>query len=133
MRGDKRTRRSICVERVNCLLGGIHRGEPIESWKQDAKNNPKLAARIDWLYHRPAEELYDLQSDPYEMTNLAENPQFASIKAGLGRELDAWMAQQGDKGMETEVAATSRQNDTRQERAAGKAKGNAKARKAKKK
>jgi hypothetical protein len=33
----------------------------------------------------------------------------APIKARLGAQLEAWMAQQGDKGMETELKAKSRQ------------------------
>jgi uncharacterized sulfatase len=90
-------------------IGGIHKGEPITSWQADAKSDPKLAARVDWLFHRPAEELYDLESDPCEMKNLADDPTFAEIKARLGKELDAWMTQQGDKGMETELKATTRQ------------------------
>lgn len=95
-------------------IGGIHKGRLIESWQEDAKNDPKLAARIEWLFHRPAEELYDLQSDPYEMHNLAGDPKYAEVKSRLGKELDAWMAQQGDKGMATEKKALSRQNDQRQ-------------------
>jgi N-sulfoglucosamine sulfohydrolase len=90
-------------------IGGIHKGEPITSWQADAAGDPKLAARVDWLFHRPAEELYDLQMDPYEMRNLADAPQLAPIKARLGAQLEAWMAQQGDKGMETELKAKSRQ------------------------
>ncbi|MBM4025088.1 MAG: sulfatase [Planctomycetes bacterium] len=91
-------------------INGIHKGEPITSWQADAAHDPKLAARIEWLFRRPAEELYDLETDPYEMKNLAADPRFAEIKARLGQQLDAWMAQQGDKGMETELKATSRQN-----------------------
>ncbi len=90
-------------------IGGIHHGEPLDSWKVDAKNNPWLAARIEWLYKRPGEELYDLVSDPFEMKNLADDPKFASIKAGLQVELDAWMKQQGDQGLATEMLAPSRQ------------------------
>jgi uncharacterized sulfatase len=90
-------------------IGGIHRGEPIESWQADAKNNPQLAARIEWLFRRPAEEVYDVNADPFETRNLAADPQFAAVKAKLSRELDAWMAQQGDKGMATELAAPTRQ------------------------
>ena len=90
-------------------IGGIHKGEPIESWQIDAKNDPKLAARVEWLFHRPAEELYDLDTDPFEMKNLAADPKFGDIKTRLGRELDAWMTQQKDKGMETEMKALSRQ------------------------
>ncbi len=90
-------------------IGGIHQGEPIESWKVDAQTDPKLAARIEWLFRRPAEEVYDLETDPFETRNLAADPRFAAIKLKLSRELDAWMAQQGDQGMETELKAPSRQ------------------------
>ncbi len=111
-------------------IGGIHKGEPITSWQADAAQDPKLAARIDWLFHRPAEELYDLETDPYEMKSLAEEPKYAQIEVRLGRQLDAWMAQQGDKGMETELKATSRQGkgaeDQAQDKPAAKAKKKAK-------
>ena len=90
-------------------IGGIHQGEIIESWQADAKTNPKLAARIEWLFHRPAEELYDLETDPFETKDLATDPAFAAHKARLGRALDEWMRQQGDKGLETEMKALSRQ------------------------
>jgi uncharacterized sulfatase len=90
-------------------IGGIHHGPVIESWQADARTNPKLAARVEWLFRRPAEELYDPDTDPFETRNLAADAKFAAIKTRLGRELDAWMAQQGDKGMETELKAPSRQ------------------------
>ncbi len=90
-------------------IGGIHKGEPIESWKVDATHDHKLAARIDWLFHRPGEELYDVEADPFETRNLAADPQLAATKARLSRELDAWMTQQGDQGMATELKAESRQ------------------------
>ncbi|MDA0818220.1 MAG: sulfatase [Planctomycetota bacterium] len=95
-------------------IGGIHKGQPIESWQADAKHDSQLAQRVDWLFHRPAEELYDLQTDEYEFTNLADDPAFAAIKARLSKELDTWMAQQGDKGLETELQAHSRQSGARQ-------------------
>jgi glucose/arabinose dehydrogenase len=55
-------------------IAGIHKGEPLASWQEDAKKDPELARRMEWLFHRPAEELYDLESDPYEMKNLAGDP-----------------------------------------------------------
>lgn len=90
-------------------IGGIHKGEVIESWQEDAKKDPKLAARVEWLFRRPGEELYDVEADPFETRNLIADPQLADTKARLSRELDAWMAQQGDKGMETEMNALKRQ------------------------
>lgn len=90
-------------------IGGIHKGEPIESWQSDAKTNPALAKRVDWLFHRPGLELYDVKSDPWETNNLALDPKFTSIKTRLQTELAAWMKRQGDLGMETEMNAKSRQ------------------------
>ncbi len=95
-------------------IGGIHKGEPITSWQADAASDPALAARVDWLFHRPAVELYDLDSDPFEMKNLAGTPELADVESRLGAQLDAWMTQQGDQGMETELRAKSRQGPQRQ-------------------
>lgn len=90
-------------------IAGIH-GTPIfKSWEQDAVNDPALAARMKWLSHRPGEELYDLATDPDETRNLAADPSFVKIKTRLARELDAWITQQGDQGMATELAARARQ------------------------
>lgn len=90
-------------------IAGIHGGEVFQSWVRDAAQNPALAARVHALSHRPAEELYDLQRDPLETGNLAGDPAHAAIKARLGTELEAWMKQQGDRGLATELAAPSRQ------------------------
>lgn len=64
---------------------------------------------MEWLFHRPAEELYDLDNDPFETKNLADDPALGEVKTRLGKALDAWMAQQNDRGMETELKALSRQ------------------------
>jgi N-sulfoglucosamine sulfohydrolase len=89
-------------------IQNLHRIEPFLSWQADAKNDPALATRVAHLSKRPSEELYDLKSDPYETKNLAANPALTEIKANLQNELDAWMVQQKDKGLETENLAESR-------------------------
>ncbi len=53
--------------------------------------------------------MYDLDSDEYEFKNLAKDPKLAPIKARLAQELALWMAQQGDKGLPTELNASTRQ------------------------
>ncbi|MEI8045086.1 MAG: sulfatase, partial [Verrucomicrobiota bacterium] len=86
----------------NYWVAFLH-GTPVaKSWEKDAVNDPALAARMKWLSHRPGEELYDLEGDPYETRNLAADARFTQIKTRLAKALDAWMTQQGDKGMETE-------------------------------
>jgi len=45
---------------------------------------------------RPAEELYDTQSDPYQMKNLAQDPAHQSIKKDLWTKLQTYLRQTGD-------------------------------------
>ena len=51
----------------------------------------------------------DQQRKKDETNNLAANPKFESIKSRPGRQLDFWIKQQNDKGIETELSALSRQ------------------------
>jgi hypothetical protein len=88
------------------------------------RTTPELAARVQWLFKRPAEELYDLETDPHEMKNLADDPQLrVRSRQGLRRQFDEWMTQQGDRGLETELIAqaakarTAKRNRIRMPRA----------------
>lgn len=94
-------------------IKGIHELPPYPSWRSDAENNPALAARIEWLSHRPGEELYDLSVDPYEENNLIEDAAFSTHKSRLSAQLDSWMLQQGDSGIATEALAPTRQKPGR--------------------
>lgn len=57
---------------------------------------------------RPAEELYDTQSDPYEIHNLAADPQYASELERLRQALDDWIKQVGDMGQISEAEMVHR-------------------------
>lgn len=72
---------------------------------------PQVAGR---LLMRPEEELYDIQSDPYCLKNLALAPELSETRARLSAAVDAWMTQQGDLGRPTELDAYSRQTNRRQ-------------------
>lgn len=48
---------------------------------------------------KEVEELYDWQSDPHEMKNLAHDPKFAAIKTKLKGELHNWMIESKDLGL----------------------------------
>jgi N-sulfoglucosamine sulfohydrolase len=67
------------------------------------------ATRAAFYQTRPEEELYDVVNDPYDLINLATDPKFASIKTNLKSNLEAFMKQQNDKGIETEMQALTRQ------------------------
>jgi uncharacterized sulfatase len=75
-----------------------------ETWVEKAKTDPAAATWVRWYHTRPAEELYDLTTDPHEVTNLAAEPAHAELLATLRTDLDAWMAAQGDEGLKTERA-----------------------------
>ncbi|MEZ5278428.1 MAG: sulfatase-like hydrolase/transferase [Opitutaceae bacterium] len=48
---------------------------------------------------RPVEELYDLQVDPHETVNLADDEEFAGTLQAFRGELYAWMEESGDLGL----------------------------------
>jgi len=71
------------------------------------------AGRMDanqrrWFESRPEEELYDLNADPYELQNLAENPDHAGALIRLRRALADWQAHVADLASESEPAMAER-------------------------
>lgn len=79
------------------------------SWIQAAENNDERAiAAINRNEHRPAEELYNLRTDPWEMNNLAASPVHRDALEELRAALDAWMAQQNDPGAAADVPVVRR-------------------------
>ena len=48
---------------------------------------------IDWTQHPDADELYDLDADPYEVANLARDPGSAGLRQEMRRELGRLVAE----------------------------------------
>lgn len=79
------------------------------SWIAQAEAGDAHAIAMTRKYQlRPAEELYDVVADPHCLHNLADAPEFASLKKELANELAAWMRSQGDLGQATEAIAHTR-------------------------
>jgi arylsulfatase A-like enzyme len=57
---------------------------------------------------RPAEELYDTATDPYELTNLAEDPAHRETLERLRAATDRWIAEVGDYGAMSESEMVNR-------------------------
>lgn len=67
-----------------------------QSWLDRAETDPDAAQRLFRYHYRPAEELYDLESDPHELNNLADDPQHRPVLEALRAKLAAWRSVQGD-------------------------------------
>jgi len=68
------------------------------SWVFATTFDERARAMVQRYMRRPSEELYRVDRDPYELTNLADDPEHDQAKARLSAELDRWMKQQGDPG-----------------------------------
>lgn len=73
------------------------------TWVVDSTFNEHTRMLVNRYMHRPAEQLYHMDDDPFEMTNLADDPAHAEAKARLSTELDQWMKEQGDPGAEIDT------------------------------
>lgn len=52
--------------------------------------------------NKPAEELYDLENDPHELHNLANNPKYNKVLKKHQKILKHWIKETGDKGQKAE-------------------------------
>lgn len=84
-------------------------GKFYQSWIEKANTDSIARAMVNRFQHRQSEELYDLVNDPLEMYNIANDPQYLTIKKKLKHKLLKWMEQQGDKGQQTEMEAINHQ------------------------
>ena len=71
---------------------------------EQANNGSRYAGYIT----RPEYELYDLHSDPFEQHNLYQQTTYQPTFKHLRQKLSAWMQQQGDRGIETELRVCER-------------------------
>ena len=80
-----------------------------EGWLDETQNNPVRHEQVLRYRIKPKIELYNIQNDPYELNNLAEES-FARkiIHERLLPELKSWMRRQGDEGIVTELRALTR-------------------------
>ncbi len=76
------------------------RAEIMQELRRAFRNGEMTAVQERfWLPVKPLEELYDIQSDPYEMTNLATSTSHRKVLERLRGELWAWMIRTRDTGL----------------------------------
>ncbi|OYP31713.1 sulfatase [Rhodopirellula sp. MGV] len=79
------------------LLHRANSSDYILEWQELAKTDATAADAMNRYHARPAEELYDLESDPYERNNLIDETAHAANRQQLSDALDAWLKDQGDE------------------------------------
>jgi len=71
-------------------------GPTLQFLKQHAED-PKYQRMAALCFgEHPAEELYDLANDPNEVTNVAEDPAYAEVRARLSADLETYLRGTGD-------------------------------------
>ena len=70
---------------------------PLQEFMSEWQSGAKFSD--EWLSsERPAEELYDVVNDPYEIENLADNPKYAEQLQRMRDTLNRWIIATDDKG-----------------------------------
>lgn len=68
------------------------------TWEGIRNSNPPMMGlrSLRAYVQRPAEELYDLEADPQEVNNLADDPKYAEQLKSMRTELEAWQMKTDD-------------------------------------
>lgn len=84
-------------------------GKVFQSWiKAGEKGDAQAAKLVREFRHRPSEELYDCDADPWNRNNLIADKSLEPVVSDLKQRLEAWMKSQGDEGQATEEKALTR-------------------------
>lgn len=92
------------------FTNAVNRSNWWKEWVALAESGDEHARKMVNAYqHRPAEELFDVNKDPQNQHNLANDSELAAVRSELRERLLQWMASQGDQGQKTELAAHEHQ------------------------
>ncbi len=70
---------------------------PTKAWLIEHRDEPGMKFYFDFAFgRRPAEELYDLRTDPHQMKNLATDGAYAKQRAQLSERLQSVLKETGD-------------------------------------
>jgi arylsulfatase A-like enzyme len=76
---------------------------PTKAWFVGARKSPEWSAQFEKFYgRRPMFELYDLKTDPHEMTNVADSPAYAAVRKEMTERLFTILRETGDPRMTDE-------------------------------
>ncbi|QDU03538.1 Arylsulfatase [Gimesia chilikensis] len=85
-----------------------------DSWVQKAITHPQARQKVRRYLERPDEELYQVNTDPYEQQNRVNEPEQAERLRMLRQQVDDWLAETGDQknvyGRPQRIAAQEKPN-----------------------
>ena len=81
----------------NQFNDGNYPGErSLKAMERAARTDPEIKARLDFMYCRTREEVYDLEKDPHALHNLIDSPAVQSDLAHLRSQMSAVLTQNDD-------------------------------------
>ena len=96
LEGDDPPAKEAVRENTHITLADEDAG-PTKAWLVEHRNDPQWKRYFDHAYDkRPREELYDLEKDPYQMHNVAAEPEYAAALSKLRKRLLAELRETGD-------------------------------------
>ena len=107
-KGDFSYIRNFYPQRPHLQPNRYKDNKPILKRLRELHDNGELEGHpAERLYTvpRPKEEVYDLKADPWELTNLAEDPAHADTLVEMRGILGAWITETGDRGQTPEPEA----------------------------
>jgi uncharacterized sulfatase len=76
----------------------------MQDWRRLSAAGKLVGGQKNWFrVPKPLEELYDTENDPWELNNLADQPQYADRLARMRAATEAWQESIGDLGMVPEA------------------------------
>ena len=71
------------------------------TWLEKARTDPAAERLVNLIVHHPAEEIYDTQADPYELTNAVQRADLKPVLERLRKALAEWRQQVATKPSRT--------------------------------
>lgn len=86
----------------------LWRAPSCRSWEEAYKAGKCNKAQSAFWEQKPAEELYDVTIDPWEVNNLVADPQYAHVLERMRKEKERWMSEIRDTGLMPEGEMSTR-------------------------
>lgn len=83
---------------VNAMMNPNGKKKVWDSWVDEAAKDEHAKFITNRILYHPAVQLYDMQKDPYELHDIASDPENKAIIEKYTAKLMEWMKQQGDTG-----------------------------------